>query len=397
MDHYFRNDEIKKVPQKRLLLVGSQMTTGGAQRALLQLAQCFHDRGYSVIAAFFYDKDGIFEDWQKAYPFELVNLDAWDKHEKKLSRFLRLFKGLQKLYCLIRKEKISFVISFTHHSNLLAIPMAWMAGVPVRVATHRGKIYGFPRWQEKLHTRMINSGIASALLAVSESTRKDAIEEGVEPERVFVIPNGVDSPDLDEKAGCQVRQSLGIRSDQKVFFYAGRLNYEKGPDLLLKAFAEVINAVPDSILLLAGDGPMRLELEELAQSLKISERIIFLGVRNDVPELMAAADVFVLSSRTEGMPNAVLEAMALSTPVVAFEVGGVRDLLQDGVTGKFSLPADPNSLARSMIELGHDEEKRRKLALAGKKFVDENYRLDKVCKMYEDFLSSLFHRGAGLS
>lgn len=385
---------MKKETRHSLLLVGSQMTTGGAQRALLQLAQWFHDRDYSVSVVFFYDKDGLFENWQKAYPFEIVDLNAWGQQGKSLSKALKLFQGLRKLYGLIRKGKFSFLISYTHHSNLLAIPIAWLAGVPVRLATHRGKIYGFPRWQERLHAGMINSGIATALLAVSESTRLDAIEEGVVPERVFVIPNGVDLPDLDEEVGCAVRQTLGIRSDQKVFFYAGRLNYEKGPDLLLKAFAEVIDAVPDARLVLAGDGPLRQELEDMALTFNIDEEVVFLGVRNDVPAIMKAADVFVLSSRTEGMPNAVLEAMALSTPVVAFEVGGVKDLLRDGFTGRLSKPDDPHSLAMAMIELATHDEERGRLASEGKKLVDESYRLEKVCKMYEDLLSLLLHQEA---
>jgi len=384
----------KKVSSNSLLLIGSQMTTGGSQRALLQLARWFHDEGYIVRVVFFYDKDGLFDNWRKTFPFEVTNLNAWGRNPSGLSKPFNLLRGLMKLYGFMRREKFSFVISYTHHSNLLTIPLAWLAGVPVRLATHRGKIYGFPRWQERLHAVMINSGIATALLAVSESTRLDAIEEGVVPERVFVIPNGVDIPDLDEEVGYGVRQTLGISSDQKVFFYAGRLNYEKGPDLLLKAFAEVIDAVPDARLVMAGDGPLRQELEGLAHTFNINEEVIFLGVRNDVPAIMKAADVFVLSSRTEGMPNAVLEAMALSTPVVAFEVGGVKDLLRDGFTGRLSKPDDPHSLAMAMIELATHDEERGRLALEGRKLVDESYRLEKVCKMYEDLLSLLLHQEA---
>ena len=363
-----------------LLLIGSQMTTGGAQRALLQLAHWFHDRGYVVKVVFFYDKDGLHKNWQTSFPFELVNLNAWDRNRFGLFKPLGLLWGLVKLYALMRRGNYSYVIAYTHHSNLLAIPLAWLAGIPVRLGAHRGRIYGFPHWQEKLHAKMVNSGMATALLAVSESTRLDAIEEGVAPEHIIVIPNGVDLPNLDKKVGEEVRQSLALEFNQCMFFYAGRLNYEKGPDLLLQAFSEVIKVVPNSRLVLAGDGPLRQELSDRAQQLDIDEKVVFLGVRNDVPEIMIAADVFVLSSRTEGMPNAVLEAMALSIPVVAFNVGGVKELLQDGLTGRLSLPGDPDSLAKVMIELATNEDERKKLALAGKKFVDENYKLDKICK-----------------
>ena len=388
---------MKKRSTNSLLLIGSQMTTGGAQRALLQLAHWFYDHGYTVSVVFFYDKDRLYESWQKAFPFELVNLNAWNRDRFGLFKPFGLLWGLIKLYGLMRREKFSFVITYTHHSNLLAIPLAWLAGVPVRMATHRGKIYGFPRWQERLHAGMVNFGMATALLAVSESTRMDAIEEGVAPEHVIVIPNGVDLPDLDEKVSEEMRQSLGIEFNQCMFFYAGRLNYEKGPDLLLQAFAEVIKAVPDSRLVLAGDGPLRQELEDLVQQLNINGKVVFLGIRNDVPEIMMAADVFVLSSRTEGMPNAVLEAMALSTPIVAFEVGGVKDLLQDGLTGRLSKPADPHSLAMAMIDLATNSDERSQLALAGKNLVDEKYKLDKICKMYEDLLSTLLRQEAELS
>ena len=139
---------------------------------------------------------------------------------------------------------------------------------------------------------------------------------------------------------------------------------------------------------------MRKELENMTHQLNINEKVTFLGVRNDVPEVMMAADVFVLSSRTEGMPNAVLEAMALSTPVAAFEVGGVKDLLQNGLTGRLSTPDAPDSLAKAMIELASNEDERRKLAVTAKKLVDANYRLDKVCEKYEDLLSSLLRKEA---
>ena len=139
------------------------MTTGGAQRALLRLARWFHEHGYVVKVVFFYDKDGLFEDWQQSYPFELVNLNAWSRSKKGLSKFIDLPQGLIKLYRLMRRGEFSYVITYTHHSNLLALPIAWFAGIPVRLAAHRGRIYGFPRWQERLHTWMVNAGIASAL------------------------------------------------------------------------------------------------------------------------------------------------------------------------------------------------------------------------------------------
>ena len=385
---------MKKRRTNSLLMIGSQMTTGGAQRALLQLACWFHNRGYAVTVAFFYDKDGLYKNWCKSYPFELVNLNAWSREKKGFLKLCNLPLGLIKLFNLMRRGKFSYVIAYTHHSNLLAIPLAWLVGIPVRLATHRGRIYGFPHWQEKLHAWLINSGIATALLAVSESTKMDAVEEGVAPEHIIVIPNGVDLPEVNKEIGNHLRQVLGINPNQCMFFYAGRLNYEKGPDLLLQAFSKVIEVTPDAKLVLAGDGPLRTELESLVRQLDIENNVVFLGVRNDVPAMMMGADVFVLSSRSEGMPNAVLEAMALSTPVVAFNVGGVKELLQDGLTGRLSSPDNPDALAMAMIELAMNGDERKELALAGKKFVDENYKLDKISKRYEDLLSSLLHQEA---
>ncbi|MEJ5202886.1 MAG: glycosyltransferase, partial [Anaerolineales bacterium] len=150
---------MSKPNPQTILFVGSQMAVGGSQMVLLQLADWFHAQGYHVAAAFFYDRDGLAEKWQERYSFPVVDLQAWKKGPA-LLKPLWLVRGILRLFLLIHRERFSAVMAFTHHSNLLALPLAWLAGIPVRVASHRGRILGFPRWQERLHAWMVNSRLA---------------------------------------------------------------------------------------------------------------------------------------------------------------------------------------------------------------------------------------------
>jgi glycosyltransferase involved in cell wall biosynthesis len=138
---------------------------------------------------------------------------------------------------------------------------------------------------------------------------------------------------------------------------------------------------------LAGDGILRNTLEEQAVRLGIAAKVHFLGVRSDVIPLMAAAEVFALPSNSEGMPNALLEAMGLGTAVVATHVGGVPQIVEDGVNGIMVPPHDPPAMAAAIIDLLQNNEKRRRLAESGRTLVRQQYTLEKMCIQYEALLN----------
>ena len=364
-----------------LLLVGSQMRMGGAQRVLLTIARWFHERGTKVTVAFFYDKDGLHQRWQEEAPFPIINLRGWS-NDSSLRNYFRLFGGVRRLYLLIRSEKFSAALTFTHHANLLGIPTAWLGGVPVRVASHRGRIYGFPRWQEWLHSQMINLGMAKCLLALSEGVRQEAIREGVKPERVIVIHNGVEKPSLDQGMRSRIRMELDVPDGAALLLSTGRLAPEKGHSVLMQSIPAVLERNKQVVVVIAGEGPLRAGLEEMARKLGVGSQVRFLGLRQDVLELAFAADLFVMPSISEGLGQALLEAMSVGTPVLASNVGGIPELIVDGITGRLVRPSDPGALAEAISDLLGDENERRRLGMAGKQFIAEHFTLEQMCQKY---------------
>ncbi len=366
-----------------LLFLGSQMTTGGAQRVLLMLAGWFHRQGYPVTAAFLYDKDGLHAQWQSWADFPIVNLDAWRKDGSSLEKLPRLAGGMLRLWWLLRRSRPVAILTFTHHANLVGIPLAWLAGVPLRIASHRGRIHGFPVWLQRLHAAMVNSPLTACLVAVSDEVRQQSVEEGVRLGRIVVIPNAVDLPEAVAGARARVRAELGVPPGAGLVLAVGRLNAEKGQALLLRAAPVVLSGCPSTVFAFAGDGPLREELEQQAAQLGIAGQVRFLGVRQDVPALLAAADLFVLPSRSEGMPNALLEAMAAGLPVVSFDVGGVSEALTYGESGLLVPPEDVGGLASAMLALLRDEPERLRLGAAARERIRTRHTLENMCAQYE--------------
>jgi len=185
--------------------------------------------------------------------------------------------------------------------------------------------------------------------------------------RLDIIPNGVDLALFEgsEEAVDRKRMEWGINEDTRFILFAGRLVKEKGLDILFQAMSSLRHL--NWQLLIAGDGAERTNLETLSRELGIDDRVTFLGVRGDIPRLMAACDMVVLPSRWEGLPLTLLEVMAAGKPVVATQVGGVAEVLQDGVQGFLVPPENPMAMKEAISKLLGDEELAHSLGIAGKK------------------------------
>ncbi len=368
------------------LILGTQMRMGGAQRVMLDLGRWFHGRGHRVLLAFFFDKDGLHDHWQSTVPCPILDLHAWRDGQRFPARAFQLAAGLVRLWKTLRREGITAIITFTHHSTLLAMPVAWLAGVPVRIASHRGRILTMPAWQERLHAWLINLGLAQKLVVVSQVTRRQAEEEGVHSGRIVVIPNGISIPPVDPATRQAFKEYLPIKPDDLAVLFAGRLFPEKGPDVLVQAIPLVIRKCPQALFIIAGSGPMLETLQAEVTQKGAGDSVRFLGFRDDVPLLMSVAGVFVLPSRSEGMPNALIEAMGMGAAVVAADVGGVREIVQNGSNGLLVPPEDPAALAEALVQVCTDPLLRSRLAKAGRECVATQFTLDGMCLQYEKLL-----------
>lgn len=175
------------------------------------------------------------------------------------------------------------------------------------------------------------------MVAVSEQVRQQAIDlEGIQSEHISVIPNGIDLPlktKSDKKEYVQLRQSLGVTQEDLMVLSVGSLSKPKGHEFLLEAIPDILESHPNTVFTFAGEGQLREELETRVKELRITEATRFLGTRSDIPDLLKIADYFVLPSLWEGLPLALLEAMATGIPVVATKVGGIGEIIRDGYNG----------------------------------------------------------------
>jgi glycosyltransferase involved in cell wall biosynthesis len=188
------------------------------------------------------------------------------------------------------------------------------------------------------------------LIAVSRAIEAKIAAEGRIGAPVELIYNGVDLERYNvTEPCCTYREEYGIEPDAVVVGVVARLEPEKGHPTLLEAWPAVLRAVPNATLLVVGEGSRREELERQAASLRIAHRVVFTGRRDDVPEVTAALDVAVLPSYREAQGLSILEAMALSRPVVASRVGGIPEVIEDGVSGLLVPPRDPTALAEAII------------------------------------------------
>jgi glycosyltransferase involved in cell wall biosynthesis len=229
------------------------------------------------------------------------------------------------------------------------------------------------------------------LVAVSQSiVRKISHERGgLAP--VSLIYNGVDLDRYDhQEPCCTLREEYGMEPNSQIVGVVARLEPEKGHPTLLEAWPAVLRRCPDANLLIVGEGSQRAALERQANDLRIGHRVVFTGRRDDIPAVTAALDVAVLPSYREAQGLSILEAMALTRPVVASNVGGIPEMIQDGVTGLLVPPHDPDALAVAIGRLLGDHPLADMLARAGHDLVHDRFCIQLMVRAIE----ALYDEGA---
>ncbi len=251
-------------------------------------------------------------------------------------------------------------------------------GVAIVATAHGYRTWGTFRFDRALRWLLPRHVVA----AVSPELATALAARGYESE---VVLNGVDVDGLAPTADrAPFRAALGLDREAWVIGTVGRLAPEKDHATLLRAMRRVVDVEPNARLLIAGDGPLRRELEELARTLDLGDRVRFLGERSDVHGLLSALDVFCLSSRTEGTSLSLLEAMAGEVPVVATAVGGTPSVVDGGAAAKLVAANDPEALAAALLEVGRDRDAASGRAALGRRIVVSRFALRKMVDRYAE-------------
>ena len=222
------------------------------------------------------------------------------------------------------------------------------------------------------------------LIAVSRSIVDKLRQEGRDTAPISLIHNGVDLERYDhQEPCCTLREEYGLPSEGPIVGVVARLEPEKGHPTLLEAWPSVLAVVPDATLLVVGEGSRRDALEAMTRELRIADRVVFTGRRDDVPAVTAALDIAVLPSYREALGLTILEAMALSRPIVASNVGGIPEMVEDGVTGLLVPPHDAEALAAAIVRLLRNHPLADTLGRAGHDLVHERFCIERMVSAVE--------------
>jgi glycosyltransferase involved in cell wall biosynthesis len=247
------------------------------------------------------------------------------------------------------------------------------------------------REQVRLLTPRMDRLIAVSKAIVAKIEHEGRIDPDGHGPRVELIYNGVDLDRYDhQEPCCTLREEYGMEPGAQIVGVVARLEPEKGHPTLFEAWPAVIRTCPEAYLLVVGEGSRREELEQLARELRIAHRVVFTGRRDDVPAVTAALDVAVLPSYREAQGLSILEAMALSRPVVATNVGGIPEVIEDGVSGLLVEPHDAPALAAAIGRLLTDHPFADGLARAGHDVVHDRFCVELMVRAVEE----LYDEGA---
>jgi glycosyltransferase involved in cell wall biosynthesis len=294
-------------------------------------------------------------------------------------------RPLWRLYSLFRKERVDLIHTHLYRDAVYGRVIARLAGVKGVISTlHNSYVW---RSRSQLFLDRLTSVFADRITAVSDAVREFAIErEHMPPGKLITVYNGIDTGQfkIPPKEREAVRRELGLAPGEVAVGSMGELTEQKGYRYLLEAVPGILKSNPAVKFFIAGEGELKKTLLVLRDELGLNSRVSFLGFRDDVPRLLAAFDIFVLPSLWEGLPVALIEAMAAGKPIVATDVDGNCEVIGRDEAGLAVESRDPGGLARALIQLIDDPGLRDRMGRKGQKRADDLFSLKVMIANYQE-------------
>jgi glycosyltransferase involved in cell wall biosynthesis len=371
----------------RVAHIITQLELGGAQRnTLYTVTHLHHDRFAPLLIT---GENGILDDEARHSGVPVVFV-------RSLVRTIRPWKDVQALialYRILRHLRPHIVHTHSSKAGILGRLAAYLAGVPVIVHTFHG--FGFTPDQNPILRRALiqvekwSARLSTHLIFVSAENRQQARQLGIGlAERSSLIRSGIifQTP----ASSSSVRQELRIPETAWVVTSVGNFKPQKNPMDLAKIGLTVLVKDPEVHFLLVGDGSLRSAVEAYVREHKQADHVYFLGWRHDIPDILAASDTFLLTSRWEGLPRALVEAFWSRLPAVAYAVDGIRELLEDGING-FSIPPGEVALAAERILwLKAHTSQAKQMGAHGRARVREEFDIDLMVRQQEELYEHLY-------
>jgi glycosyltransferase involved in cell wall biosynthesis len=349
------------------------LETGGSERQFVTMANALDRDQFSVDLGCLKPAGPLLSEVEGIVRYaaggSLFGIQSW-RSRLMLSKFLR-------------RNKTAVAQSFDFYSNLMLIPAARLAGVPIVLGSHRqlGNLLTFTQFQLQMAVFRMCDRVVCNSQAAAERLR----EAGLSRSMLAVIPNG-----LPEELFAAVPAALPHEPGILRIGMISRMNHPvKRHDMFLRVAAQLSPRFPNLRFVLAGDGPLRPGLETLVRQLQLTDRVLFLGDRRDIPAVLAALDISVLPSSSESLSNVVMESMAAGVPVVAANVGGNPELVKDGENGILFAPEDESQFAAALDTLIRQPELRKQLAASARTRAYDEYTIPQVRDRYQDLYRGL--------
>ena len=360
-----------------LYLDSSEGIFGGGQISLLELL-AHVDRGKYHPLVYVGEKGRLEEELVKlGIECQILAMPAVRR-----MNLLSFFRGMREIFKYARRKGVTLIHSNTSRASLYAGPVAKMLGIPLI-------------WQvriphpDRFLDRLIFP-LSPRIITVSQAVKNRF--DRFKKDKVNTIYNGVDTKKFSPgPAPDDIKARFGIAGDEVVIGTVGRLSPEKGLEHLIAGLGKLVGEYPQLKILFVGNGndAYRLTLQKKAEELQVRPNIIFVGFWKDIPQIMRVLDIFCLPSLTEGFNRSLLEAMACAVPLVATDVGGNSELVQDKQNGLLVPPGSPDALASAIKELLKDKTKAAKMGQEGRKFVEKNFSIETNVRKTEAIYAEL--------
>lgn len=347
-----------------VVMLLTSFAIGGTERQMVELARRLDPSRFRVHLACFHQRGRLLDDIPSHIPIREFPVQGF----LNVAAVGRLISFAS--WC--RSVDAAIVHTCDLYANIFGLPGAALAGVPVRIANRREILTG-DKSPAKLRTQRLAYRAAHAVVANSSAARDQLALEGVPVDKLRLIANGLDT-----------RRFVPVspRAEIRRIVMVANLRPEKGQDTLLAAAPRILARYPDASFTFVGDGPRREALETLTRALGVTDRVRFLGESRDVAPILAEHDLFVLPSRSEAFPNALIEAMATALPVVATDVGGIPEVVRPG-SGLLVRPDDERALADAVLALMDDPAAAAALGRAARTDVERHYTIDRMVERFE--------------
>lgn len=358
----------------RVLHVIGQIGVGGCEKQLLEVIRRSDQTRYRFgICYYSPDRDRMAGLFAQAGA-EMLFVDKFGGRTT-----WSFFRSLRRTMAAFRPD---IVHAWLYSANFWGRLAARSLGLPRMIASERSIMTPYP-----LQARLIEKTLRRTMWTANSLAGAQRVQRllGVPDGRMRVLYNAVELPTRDAQEDRQeVRRELGLDPGQKLVLMVGRLTDAKDYPTLFRAAQRVCQADPHVTFLCAGHGELEAPLREELASRRLTDRVRLLGLRQDIPRLLSAADVFCLTSRFEGFPNAVAEAMADALPVVCTRFEGADEVVQDGVTGLLADVGDDRTIAQHVQQLLADAERGATLGHAARRWVQTNLSWDRLLKDMDD-------------